>query len=420
MRLHAQPVAARLVGGRIVGYETRLSSAVNTIGRVAPAARTPELRRDARFSPAQIAYLDAVRFLAAEAVVIGHATHLLRPFRPLASGWLECSGVVVFFLLSGLLITGSTLVHMRSADYRLSHYLAARTCRIYAPYLPALALVAAADRALARLPGYPFAHADGPTQFFGNLFMLQEYPLFQILHRLGLPNQPWFIDDYGSARPFWTVAVEWWIYLLFGALAFLAVRRWRPRPAGVAAIAAVAIVPVLHLMGGSGRCMSLIWLLGLGTALMLSWRGWTPPRLRRTGRALTIGSAVLLVGRIAYAGFDPYDFQTDIFVAGLLFGPLMALSSRPASAFIVPWAKFGAGYSYSLYLIHYTVLVAAMLLLPHGLPALLLAILLANALSIGFWWLFERHYARMTKGVIAALDATVMRRRAKQMLLAGA
>src|SRR5207237_641103 len=91
------------------------------------------------------------------------------------------------------------------------------------------------------------AHYFWPQSWLGNLLMFQYYPVFQILRRLGLPDAPWMIAPFGSARPFWTISIEWWIYMLFGGVMFFCVRR-RGRVAGltVLALALVAIEPAYH------------------------------------------------------------------------------------------------------------------------------------------------------------------------------
>lgn len=362
-----------------------------------------------RFSPAQVTYLDFVRFLAAEIVLIGHASHLFLPLPVFRGGALECVGVVLFFLLSGLLITHSTQAHLRRPGYQPVHFLAARFGRIYTAYLPALVCVAVADRLLAASPAYPYAATDGPLSFLGNLFMLQEFPLFQILRRAGFGERPWYIEAYGTARPFWSVAVEWWIYLLFGFVAFALARGWRMTPARWLLVAVLAVVPAYHVLGGVGECLGLVWIVGMGVALAL-------PTLRRAlgtparGIAVAAISAALLLGRAASGRFDPYQFQCDLFIAGILFGLFLALSRAGAARFGALHAavRFGAGFSYSLYLIHYTVIIAVALF-RGGDPAFdptvfAVAIVLSNLSAIVFWFVFERHYHRVTRALTSRID----------------
>src|ERR1700735_3256298 len=151
-----------------------------------------------RLAPLQIDYLNLIRAGAAEIVLIGHASgYCLAGLE--RDGHLETFGVLIFFLLSGF-------------------------CRIFCGYVPALIFVVAVDASVQALPGYPYRDSNSVLTWIGNLAMLQEYPVFQVLRRLGVAEQPWFIEAFGSGRPFWTVAIEWWIYLGFGSLMFRIVR----------------------------------------------------------------------------------------------------------------------------------------------------------------------------------------------------
>jgi peptidoglycan/LPS O-acetylase OafA/YrhL len=68
---------------------------------------------------------------------------------------------------------------------------------------------------------------------------------------------------------------------------------------------------------------------------------------------------------------------------------------RPVAAWLRRAVAFVAGYSYSLYLIHATIIIYWASLRPDTTqsPTTFLAILVvANAAAILFWWAFERHY----------------------------
>lgn len=157
--------------------------------------------------------LDFVRGGAAQLVVVGHgisftgvAPYLKQPNFP----WVRNIAVLVFFILSGFLITYSLLGKAKKDDYQYFNYLVDRSARIYATFLPALVFVLFIDFLSIRLSesGYRYWSAFDVKTFVGNLFLLQDFP--------GLP-----ITSFGSARPFWTLAIEWWIYLLSGRYSFL-------------------------------------------------------------------------------------------------------------------------------------------------------------------------------------------------------
>src|SRR5690606_13013877 len=99
--------------------------------------------------------------------------------------------------------------------------------------------------------------------------MLQDYPAFQVRRRLVVPDQAWMVAPFGSARPFWTISIEWWIYMSFGGLMFFIVRRGGEIGAfGLLALALVAIEPLYHFVGGFGQCLTMLWIVGSGAALL--------------------------------------------------------------------------------------------------------------------------------------------------------
>jgi peptidoglycan/LPS O-acetylase OafA/YrhL len=131
-------------------------------------------------------------------VLIGHATAIF-PNKGFYLLWPQEIGVVIFFLLSGYLI--SQTLHRRLADpnARFVDYAIDRWARIYSGFIPAIILVAAMDYVC-----ISHNHASAETierftvsGFFANLAMLQA-------PAVALP--------FGSAAPFWTVAIEFWIY----------------------------------------------------------------------------------------------------------------------------------------------------------------------------------------------------------------
>jgi peptidoglycan/LPS O-acetylase OafA/YrhL len=376
-----------------------------------------------KLAPCQIDYLNLVRALAAQFVLLGHSTAYFLAGHDRGGRW-ETTGVLVFFLLSGFLIALSVQQKRDRADYRFGHYIIDRFCRIFAGYLPALVLVALVDSLMRDLPAYPYPASSTPLQWLGNLVMLQEYPPFQILRRLGVGDQPWFIEAFGSGRPFWTVAIEWWIYLFFGYLAFHVARTKRLTGRGILILAAVGVVPLYNAMGGVGQCLSFVWAIGAAAA-------WVQDRLmRHGGPAALIGrrrwargvagllaiSALLMVGRLQATDARIYDLQFALFAGGVLFGGFFLLGLAPITVPRIVSRSIDriADYSYSLYLIHYTVLIWFAVHRPsasHYDPATYWAVFaISNGAAWIFWFLFERHYhwlATRAKGLLDRRRPTI-------------
>jgi peptidoglycan/LPS O-acetylase OafA/YrhL len=119
------------------------------------------------------------------------------------AGW---TGVILFFALSGFLITGS-LWDSRGAQHLLRNFYARRTLRIFPLYYAALA--AALLAALARGAAFRDLH---PLAIYA--FFLQDFP---VLAKRAV--------DFPSLLPlyhFWSLAVEEQFYLLWPALLLLA------------------------------------------------------------------------------------------------------------------------------------------------------------------------------------------------------
>jgi peptidoglycan/LPS O-acetylase OafA/YrhL len=369
-------------------------------------------------APSQVDFLNLTRAGAAQLVLVGHTMSYYLVGGIDREGRIETFGVLVFFLLSGFLITLSALQKRDRDDYTFVHYLVDRFCRIFVAYVPALVFVAVVDRTLRPSPIYPYGDTSSALTWIGNLFMLQEYPAFQVLYRLGLPARDWFIEAYGSGRPFWTVAIEWWIYLFFGYLAFVVLRRRCLTGRDVAVLVFLCIVPLYNAMGGVGQCLSLVWAIGAAVAVLwdrlVRQNGARLVASRRQAAIWSVGvvllSFLLLVGRTFAVPFKVYDLQFAIFVAGTLFGTLFLLGFAPLT---LPQAfrraiNCLADYSYSLYLTHYTVLIFFWVHMAdpthHDPRMFTVVVVAANVFALVFAFLFERHHRMLARHAKAFMD----------------
>lgn len=202
----------------------------------APAAPTAPL------SNSLSVYLDLLRFLAAMAVFMLHASYH-RFTGGLPGLWrLSVFGndaVMLFFVLSGFVIAH---VAARQA-HSWQDYSAARLSRLWSICIPALLLTAVLDAVGMRLAPDLYA------------FSLYEYdaPVARMLASLLFVNELWFysIQPF-SNTPYWSVGYEFWYYVLFGAALFL---RGRKRVAGLALVAG--------LMGPKILLLLPVWLAGV-------------------------------------------------------------------------------------------------------------------------------------------------------------
>lgn len=344
-------------------------------------------------------YLDWVRILSAQAVVIGHYGSWVGGDETLIGGRVPIQdlGVVVFFILSGYLIA-STLNNKLAAnpDYRFSDFFIDRFSRIYVTFVPALLLVLGLDAYSAANGRYLHAAAFNGYQFFGNLLMLQDFPLFAILRRFTPDAGPWLVTSFGSARPFWTLAVEWWLYMFFGWFMLVHLRRGARSWRDCAVLAVLAFVPVMHATVSRGAGLALFWLLGTVATVVLAHR----PRASLSRRALAgIAASALVLGLARFAvARQFYDLQGVLFVAvAFLAGLYLARSGvaapRRDNAAGGPVAVL-AGASFALYAVHYSVMEFALAMFP-AVPRLHLAGLAffaSQVLAVAIYLAFDRRH----------------------------
>lgn len=365
---------------------------------------------DFRLSKPSSLLLDLVRGTAAQAVVLGHA---LSFFSVAQIPYLQNSAVAVFFLLSGIVIPYSTFRKVdEDPHYSLSSYLVDRFSRIYMGLVPALLFVAALDFLNRSLFGaaYRYGAAYDLRTFIGNLFMLQDHPLQVaairvVADRLGLPLT-WInpVTSFGSARPFWTIGVEWWIYLLFGWIALGSpIRKQRPVLFWVVLLAFLAVPGFNWVLDSRGNGLAMTWGMGLVILSLLS-------RLPQGGLK---SDAVLLALFFLAAALarvlrtrEAYDPLYVGLLAVSLYFALSHLQGREGTRLprgIETAIVFNASFSYTLYLVHYSVLDFLVSWRGPGMANVVLGFVLSNLLAFAMYEAFEKHYRTLGRRLKQAM-----------------
>lgn len=186
-------------------------------------------------------FLDGIRAVAALWVLLGHC-HLF------AFGWQRSGtpwglpldlllymhlGVDIFLVLSGFCLALPIVRHGNGVSLRLGDYFLARAWRIVPPYLATLFLILLVN-AFVPLAGWG-RHAAGLTRtipapvLLSNLFLLQDiFPATNIVN-----------------GPFWSIAVEWHLYVVFPLL-MRVLRRRGPAVLFAVGTAAAAVLTWLR------------------------------------------------------------------------------------------------------------------------------------------------------------------------------
>jgi len=343
------------------------------------------------FNRAQIAYLDMVRGVAAQLVLIEHCGTYFLPFP--VPGQLGNLGVTVFFLLSGFLIADSIRLRLDQGRFSLTEFMVSRFTRIFMPYLPAILLAALFDWFSAASPLYEYRRNLNGVTALANMFMLQDFSVFQLLRRLHVPEQVWFFSEFGSGRQFWTISIEWWIYVSVGIATTLVVSP-RRHPILTILLCFSAIEPVYNLVGGPGGCLTGFWALGASASALY--------RRHQTRTAISpltcvlIGAGLLGLAtlRLLFTHFVVFDPVFVTILAPLLFLPVYAYrQTTHASA----WSRAGlnwlAFHSYSLYLTHNSLVVLIYVVGRSqlaGWSGFWLTVFLSNLVAIPFAYAFEK------------------------------
>lgn len=373
----------------------------------------------------RLVHLDALRGIAALVVVIGHvrgfvlvdfsdsdSRSLLNMGIYFAAG-LGHSAVLAFFALSGFLVGGSALRSMIEGTWSGPHYIVARLSRLWTVAGPALALTWLVDRLgnwimdgagydgrywtlLSSGPTPDVAVALGLETFLGNVLFLQTIA----------------VPVLGTNGPLWSLANEFWYYVLYPLVAWAFIGRGLPWiRAGVGGLAlALALVLPLTMM-----VLGFIWFIGAlaNTALRCEQLARVVAHPAYCGTSLLLVGCALVLGCSGVRGGIGWDLLQG--VAWVVALP--ALATLPAlSGLIGAWYRYLAiglsDISYTLYAIHFPILAVIYftLLAPMqwqpsaaalGIGSALLAVVLASASAV--WWLFERNTPQVRKAALRLL-----------------
>lgn len=175
-----------------------------------------------------------------------------------------------------------------------------------------------------------------------------------------------------------------------GGIFFVLARRDIILSAFVAVLFASAPLAYFQNITGSDHALFVIWLIGFGACFVAS-------AIKIDGRLAALAMVAFIVCSLEWAlNRTPNDYDLSNYpMLGLAFFSLVILTQRTkiipekAAKIITAFANC----SYSLFLIHLTVIrVLFTLKPPSGIVDILLAIVAANIIAFCFYFAFERHY----------------------------
>ncbi len=342
--------------------------------------------------------LDIFRIIAAWAVLIGHGFSFFtisvfkdQTYFP----YIQNIGVDLLIMLCGFFIAHSLSCKLYENKLSFKDFLIEKACRIGLAFVPALILVAVIDKIIISItpPAYTYYGAFNIKTFVGNLLQLQD-----------IPKPAFFITSFGSGRQFWTLAVEWWFYIVAGFLVLYIYPKIKSKSLNLAMfilLVAFSIPSLYHLIGGRGNGLTFTWLLGVFSYLVYT-------RVKKQKPVVIL--LILLASVSCTIGCGLYfkeayciPFVLSLFLTFLLLlvfaesinGKVKKIAGRG-------FFKFVAGYTYSLYLVHYSIMYFLSCLLKSNTFAFLdakncffIGIIISNVVAIPFSFVFERNSKKL-------------------------
>lgn len=294
------------------------------------------------------AYLDFMRFMAALAVLLGHLEQL-----GFSTAWLGLTqfsheAVIVFFVLSGLIIHHSTITKQSS----VKTFTIARLSRIYSVALPAIIACSAISILIDHSPSLTPDRAFSWIDLLSSLLFL---------------NESWTNPAALSMNPpFWSLCYEVWFYILFGLFVFVnGAWRW-PLISVAALIAGPAIILLLpiwltgawvsaHARGNETSNTACAWIIFLTPIVLIIL-------INSAGIDLQVRAWLKEIIPPMWRLESAQRFATDYLIGILIAFNIQAFAALPKK-FRGWFVKYKtqlatlAGFSFTLYLFHWPMLI---------------------------------------------------------------
>lgn len=313
-------------------------------------------------------FLNIIRVISCEVVLFGHILTYFKSY-PLEGKipYIQSLAVSLFFILSGFLAMYSW--HKKklnvNQEYGMTDYFINRVSRIYPAYIFSLIFILFMDGLNIHYSPekYSYYGSYNKTGFFVSFFMLNNASLNTIFSQFTF-------SSFGSAVQLWTLAIEWWCYMIFGLIAF-GFSKYKNRILYWVVTTIVAFIPIYNFIFGSVTspssisydAMTFTWFMGVISFLLyyLILKTEININLNKKNSVITLSIIlVLALARILFVN-SKFNINYDVLfsilmsafiVFGLYMGRKNVFDLKP----IKNISKIFASFSFTLYLTHYSIL----------------------------------------------------------------
>jgi peptidoglycan/LPS O-acetylase OafA/YrhL len=299
----------------------------------------------------QSLFIDGVRGISSLGVLVGHTLSCYPNTKSFIEYFpLQSYGVVLFFILSGFLIGYQSFIKI---NYTFLEYLIDRFSRIFCAFVPALVFIGLIDKFFIK----SMVVTHKLTTFLLNVLML---------HQINFPTLMSFfkrISPFGSAAQLWTISIEWWLYVGYGCLFFIFQSSSLKKRIFLLFLSIISFA-ILYC---ASHILILIWVISALFSFLFVYQGqWDFLRRSTVFMVINIIAILLLAWRLYQlsleVGINVYDFQLMLFTLMLFSGILLAFQGQEYNYDSYSLAhkiiQFFSKISYSLYLTHYSTLMA--------------------------------------------------------------
>jgi len=358
-----------------------------------------KFRYDFEIRPNTSIILNVLRVISCQMVVMGHGIAFMGIFLWLHEPnfpWIQNIAVVLFFLLSGVLITHTTLTRKKNPNYSFKNFFVDRFARIYSVYIPILLFIVIIDAVtIYLLNGKDTNGSYNLKTFILNIFMMQNFPGIYSLskHFSFLSFLSFFIvPAFGSARIVWFLAIEWWIYMFVGWL-LLGTVSIKNKVVYYLLLLALSLPPLCFCIFGVR--VGIVWFGGALVVILLN------ARIKLGSPSMKLVLAVIFFA-ISFARIimvhSAYDviFYVLISIAIYFLLDYTNTTKKKFPKKMKPVIDRLAAYSFTLFLMHYSIFVLLARFLDVVSPYLLFVIgfMVSNIAAYTLAYLVEMRYKK--------------------------